>query len=109
MEFFIKEFKEPIRWNALGEAIEYEATYSICRTSIWLWLAKIFPENNIEFLRIDGNDGVGKTSVEWWLYESPHRHTPKTLFKDKESAENLLEDIETNPDKYISKRKYREY
>lgn len=109
MEFFIKEFKEPIRWNALGEAIEYKATYSICRTSLWLWLAKLFPENNIEFLCIDGNADGGKTLVEWWQYYDSSIHTPKTLFKDKESAENLLEDIEANPDKYISKSKYKEY
>ena len=106
MEFFIKEFKEPKRWNALGEVIEYESTYAICRTSIWFWFAKLFPENNIEFLYIDGNGDGGKTLVEWWLYE--HMHTPKTLFKDKEAAENLLEDIQANPDKYISKSKYKE-
>ena len=65
MEFFIKEFKEPKRWNALGEVIEYESTYAICRTSMWFWLAKLFPENNIEFLYIDGNGDGGKTLVEW--------------------------------------------
>lgn len=100
MEFFIKEFKEPKRWNALGEAIEYESTYAICRTSMWLW-------HDIEFLYIDGNGGDGKTLVEWWRYE-PHMHTPKSLFKAKETAENLLEDMQANPDKYISKSKYKE-
>lgn len=108
MEFFIKEFKEPKRWNALGEVIEYESTYSICRTSIWLWFAKLFPENNVDFLYLDGDGGDGKILIEWWRCE-PHTHTPKTRFKDKESAENLLEDIQANPDKYISKCKYKEY
>lgn len=105
MEFFIKEFKQPKRWNALGEVIEYESTYSICRTSIWLWFAKLFPENNVEFLYIDSYGHGGKILVEWWKYES-HLHTPKTLLKDKESAENLLKDIQENPDKYFSKNKH---
>lgn len=108
MEFFIKEFKEPKRWNALGEVIEYESEYAICRTEVWIWFAKLFPAYNIEFLYIDGNGNDGKTLVEWWRYE-PHMHTPKTFFKDKEAAENLLEDMQANPDKYISKSKYKEH
>lgn len=107
MEFFIKEFKEPKRWNALGEVIEYESEYAICRTEVWIWFAKLFPAYNIEFLYIDGNGNDGKTLVEWRRYE-PHMHTPKTLFKDKEAVEIILEDMQANPDKYISKSKYKE-
>lgn len=106
MEFFIKEFKKPIKWNALGEVSEYESTYSICRTSVWFWFAKLFPNKNIDCLRIDRyNGGVGKILVSWWLYESQNPDSPKTIFTDKEVAENLLEDIQANPDRYLSENK----
>ena len=104
MNFFIKEYKRPTKWNALDEVIEYEATYAICRTSIWLWFAKLFPKNNIEFLYVkywEFYNDSSKVLVEWHLL-TIDEITPKTIFKDKESAEETLKDIQTNPDKYFS-------
>lgn len=99
-KYFIKEIKVLKKVNALGEPLEYQTSYVICRTSGWFWLPSLFTE----YLWVASvSEAIGKmhdserVEVDWvhWV--------PGERFRYKEQAEYFLRKMKHFPnDFYIN-------
>ena len=103
--YFIKEYKYITKVNALGEPLEYNTSYVICRTFVWIWLAKLIPAF-IQCLWIDNIKKAIKlmnnsesVEIDWvsWIPSEPFR------FKYIDQAEDFLKRIKSFPNQFYIK------
>ena len=105
--YFIKEYKYVTKVNALGDPLEYNTSYVICRTLVWVWLAKLIPSilgpMLIQYLWIaDIKEAITKMnnseSVEIdWISWIP---SEQTRFKYVDQAEDFLKRIKGFPNQF---------
>lgn len=100
-KYFIKERKDLAKVNALGEPLEYDITYVICRTFVWRWLAELIPSWFIWYLWVANVKEAkarlrdyGSIEVDWvhWM--------PGERFRYKHHAEDFLRRMKSTPDKF---------
>lgn len=100
-KYFIKEKKVLIKVNALGEPLEYETTYSICRTHVWLWLAELIPSLFAQYLWLANTKEAmrqlrNQEDIEicWVNWE------PTEQFRYIDYAEDFLRQMQSSPNRF---------
>lgn len=107
--YFIKEYKYITKVNALGEPLEYNTSYVICRTLVWVWLAKLIPSllgpMLIQYLWIadDIKEAIAKMNnsesveIDWvsWVPSSE-----RFRFRYLDQAEDFLKRIKSFPNQF---------
>jgi len=103
--YFIKEYKYITKVNALGEPLEYNTSYIICRTFVWIWLAKLIPifiqclwiADIKKAIKLMNNSE--RVEIEWvsWIPSEPFR------FKYIDQAEDFLKRIKSFPNQFYIK------
>ena len=106
-KYFIKEIKVLKKVNALDEPIEYETTYTICRTHVWIWLAKLIPSMFAEYIwvanpknAIESLNNSENVEIDWFS-SSPYLISNR--FKYIDEAEEFLKRMKTFPNQFYTK------
>lgn len=103
--YFIKECKYVRKINILGDPLEYDTTYVICRTFVWIWLAKLIPSLFIQYLWITNiKQAIEKLnnseSIEvLWIHCMPSLER----FKYIDDAEKFLKQMKSFPNQFYTK------
>ena len=102
-KYFIKEKKVLTKVNALGEPLEYQTSYVICRTFVWRWLAELMPSCFTQYLWVADVKAArarmsdyGSVEIDWvhWM--------PSERFRYSNHAEDFLRRMKNTPDKFYT-------
>lgn len=106
-KYFIRERKVLKKVNALDEPIEYKTTYTICRTHVWIWLAKLIPSMFVEYMWVadakramEMLDNSENVEIDWFTSSS---YLIEDRFKYIDEAENFLKLMKTFPNRFYTK------
>lgn len=104
-KYFIKKKKDVTKVNALGEPLEYQTSYVICRTFVWVWrwLAELMPSWFIQYLRVAD---IEEARARMSNYESVEINwvswMPSERFRYMYQAEGFLRRMKNTPDKFYT-------